>query len=150
MVPTTRKSVTSKKVTKAGPASALAFGEGETEWSAAELDEVLVDLREQRERLDRMIELPEEELNGRMRDSGDGAGHDQADVGATSCERAHELIMVIKERETLAQVDRALSRIDEGSYGVCEACGQAIGKMRVMAFPRATLCLSCKQREERR
>ena len=39
---------------------------------------------------------------------------------------------------------------DDGTYGVCESCGQPIGKMRVMAFPRATLCLSCKQREERR
>ena len=35
-------------------------------------------------------------------------------------------------------------------YGICESCGNPIGKMRVMAFPRATLCMTCKQREERR
>ena len=38
----------------------------------------------------------------------------------------------------------------DGSYGQCESCGNAIGKNRLMAFPRATLCLACKQREERR
>jgi len=53
-------------------------------------------------------------------------------------------------RHMLAQTERALARIENGSYGVCESCGQPIGKMRVMAYPRATLCLPCKQREERR
>ncbi len=85
-----------------------------------------------------------------MRDAGDGAGHDQADMGATSFERDQELTVVNNEREMLAQIERALTHIDEGSYGVCESCGEPIGKMRMMAFPRATLCLSCKQREERR
>jgi DnaK suppressor protein len=85
-----------------------------------------------------------------MRDSGDGAGQDQADLGATSFERDHELTVVNSERDKLAQIERALARIDDGSYGVCESCGSAIGKMRLMAFPRATLCMRCKQREERR
>ena len=85
-----------------------------------------------------------------MRDAGDGAGHDQADMGATSFERDQELTVVNNERDMLAQIDRALARIDDGTYGVCESCGEPIGKMRVMAFPRATLCMSCKQREERR
>ncbi len=49
-----------------------------------------------------------------------------------------------------AQIDRALARIEDGTYGVCESCGQPIGKLRLMAFPRATLCMTCKQREERR
>jgi RNA polymerase-binding protein DksA len=86
-----------------------------------------------------------------MRDAGDGAGHDQADMGATSFERDQELSVVANnEREKLAQIDRALARIADGTYGVCESCGNPIGKMRVMAFPRATLCMTCKQREERR
>ena len=42
------------------------------------------------------------------------------------------------------------SRIDAGTYGVCGSCGQPIGKARLMAFPRAVLCVRCKQREERR
>ena len=48
------------------------------------------------------------------------------------------------------QGERALARIDDGTDGVCESCGQAVGKNRPMAFPRATLCMTCKQREERR
>ena len=50
-----------------------------------------------------------------MRDAGDGAGHDQADMGATSFERDHELTVVNNEREKLAQIDRALARIDDGT-----------------------------------
>ena len=37
-----------------------------------------------------------------------------------------------------------------GNYGICESCGQPIGKGRLQVFPRATLCVTCKQREERR
>ena len=53
-------------------------------------------------------------------------------------------------RDMLAQIERALARIEDGSYGVCESCGNPIGKGRLQAFPRATLCVSCKEREERR
>ena len=48
------------------------------------------------------------------------------------------------------QGERALDRIDAGTCGVCESCGQPIGKARLLAFPRATLCVVCKQRQERR
>ena len=79
-----------------------------------------------------------------------GARLDQADLGATTFERDHEMSVLNNEREKLAQIDRALARIEDGTYGVCESCGQPIGKLRLMAFPRATLCMTCKQREERR
>ena len=46
--------------------------------------------------------------------------------------------------------EAALERLKGGTYGMCESCGNPIGKMRLMAFPRATLCMTCKQREERR
>jgi RNA polymerase-binding protein DksA len=134
---------------KASPGS-LAVKDGESAWTKAELNEVLADLHEHRDRLAEIMGEQERELSLLMRDPGDGAGNDQADMGATSFERDHELNLMNSERGMLAQIDRALSRIDDGTYGVCESCGQPIGKMRVMAFPRATLCLSCKQREERR
>ena len=50
----------------------------------------------------------------------------------------------------LAQINRALAQLDAGTYGLCSNCGQPIGKGRLQAFPRATLCVTCKQREERR
>ena len=123
---------------------------GEEPWTQAELDEVLVDLHDHADRLRGELHVLEDDLAKLMRDAGDGAGHDQADLGATSFERDQELTVVNSSREMLAQTERALSRIEDGTYGVCEACEQPIGKMRLMAFPRATLCLSCKQREERR
>jgi DnaK suppressor protein len=58
--------------------------------------------------------------------------------------------MAKNARENLQLVEEALRRIDDGTYGVCESCGQPIGKLRLQAFPRATLCLQCKQRQERR
>ena len=53
-------------------------------------------------------------------------------------------------RDMLVQAERALARIDNRTYGVCENCGNPIGKARLQVFPRATLCMTCKQREERR
>lgn len=142
--------MTDTAMTSKGALAALAVKEGEKAWTKAELDEVLTELNEYAERLRRELHDQEEELAGLMRDAGDGAGHDQADMGATSFERDHELTVVNNAREMLSQTERALARIGDGTYGVCESCGNPIGKMRLMAFPRATLCMSCKQREERR
>ncbi len=132
------------------PRSALVVKEGEGAWTKGELKEVVGELRKQSAHIAEIIETQEEELSGLLRDSGDGAGQDQADMGATSFERDYELTVLQSERDKLAQIERALARINDGSYGVCESCGNPIGKMRLMAFPRATLCMPCKQREERR
>ena len=56
----------------------------------------------------------------------------------------------LPSREMLLQSERALARIADGTYGVCESCGNPIGKLRLQVFPRATLCVTCKQRQERR
>jgi RNA polymerase-binding protein DksA len=149
-----KKTASTKSAASASAATAvlgdLAVKEGEEAWTAAELEGVLEELHESRAHSAEILEHQESELSGLMRDAGDGAGHDQADMGATSFERDHELTVLNIEREKVAQIDRALARIDDGTYGVCESCGNPIGKMRVMAFPRATLCMTCKQREERR
>ena len=92
----------------------------------------------------------EQEIAGLLRDGGDGAGDDQADAGSKTFEREHEMSLANNARDMLVQIERALARIDDGTYGVCESCGKPIGKARLQAFPRATLCVSCKQREERR
>ena len=49
-----------------------------------------------------------------------------------------------------AQMERAIERVDADTYGRCESCGNPIPKARLQAFPSATLCVTCKQREERR
>ena len=63
--------------------------------------------------------------------------------------RSHEMSLVNNARDMLEQVDHALARVDAGTYGVCESCQEPIGKMRIQAFPRATLCRDCKEAEER-
>ena len=85
-----------------------------------------------------------------LRDSGDGAGDDQADSGAKAFEREQEMTLLANARETMLQTEHALTRIADGTYGACESCGNPIGKLRLQAFPRATLCVTCKQQQERR
>ncbi len=102
------------------------------------------------DRLRAEIDLAESDIAELIRDSGDGAGDDQADAGSKTFEREHEMSLANNTRDLLVQAQRALHRIDDGSYGVCESCGNPIGKRRLQAVPRATLCVPCKQREERR
>jgi RNA polymerase-binding protein DksA len=122
----------------------------ETPWTDAELREVRDELEGDVRRLRAEIKVAESELADLLRDPGDGAGDDQADAGTKAFEREHEMALANNSREMLSQAERALSRIDDGTYGICESCGSPIGKARLQAFPRATLCVVCKQREERR
>jgi RNA polymerase-binding protein DksA len=101
-------------------------------------------------RLRSEIATAEDDLADLLRDSGEGAGDDQADAGTKTFEREQEMSLAANSRDLLDQVQRALSRIADGTYGVCESCGNPVGKGRLQAFPRATLCVSCKQRQERR
>jgi DnaK suppressor protein len=80
----------------------------------------------------------------------DSAGDDQADTGTKTFEREQEISLANNILERINQVERALERLDEGSYGWCERCGNPIPVERLAAFPSATLCVSCKQLEERR
>ena len=122
----------------------------ETPWTKAEIAAVRQQLAADALRLREEIQHAEDELNELLRDSGEGSGDDQADAGSKTFEREHEMSVANNARDLLQQVEHALARIADGTYGVCESCGNAIGKARLQAFPRATLCVTCKQREERR
>ena len=115
-----------------------------------ELAELRAELEADVERLTAELDEAEEDLVELMRSYGDGAGDDQADAGAATWEREHELSLTNNARSLLQQSLHALERIDQGTYGDCESCGTPIGKMRLQAFPRATLCMTCKQKQERR
>jgi DnaK suppressor protein len=123
---------------------------GEEPWTEAELATVRQELDAEVAGLRADIARAESEIAERLGDAVGDAGDDQADAGAKTFQREHELALTQNARVLLAQNERALERIDAGTYGVCESCGQPIGKARLQAFPRATLCVSCKQREERR
>jgi RNA polymerase-binding protein DksA len=128
---------------------ALAVLPGEEPWTGEEVAEARVELLSEIERLKAEIASSEAAVAGLMRDSGDGAG-DEADAGSKNITREYELALAANTRETLTQAAHALQRLDEGTYGLCEVCGKPIGKARMQAFPRATLCLDDKQRQERR
>ena len=53
------------------------------------------------------------------------------------------MTLLANARSAMLQTRHALNRIDVGTYGICESCGNPIGKLRLQAFPRATLCVSC-------
>ena len=101
-------------------------------------------------RFESQIEVSTAELNGLLRDGNEGAGRDPADVGSANFERDAEMSLANNAREMLDQSKLALRHIALGTYGSCDNCGKPVGKGRLQAFPRATLCVSCKQREERR
>jgi RNA polymerase-binding protein DksA len=121
-----------------------------TDWTVEELAEVRDDLvreiAERRADYDRAMA----ELTHLQQAGGDGAGDDQADAGSKTFEREQELSIANNRRDLLVQMERAMERLDKGTYGRCESCQQPIPKARLQAFPSATLCVKCKQREERR
>jgi len=121
-----------------------------TDWTAEELAEVRGDL--QREIAERRADYDRAmaELTRLQQASGDGAGDDQADAGSKTFEREQEMSIANNRRDLLIQMERAMERLDAGTYGRCESCQQPIPKPRLQAFPSATLCVKCKQREERR
>jgi DnaK suppressor protein len=80
----------------------------------------------------------------------DSAGDDQADTGTKTFEREQEISLANNLLERITQLERALERVDDGGYGMCERCGTPIPVERLAAFPSATLCVTCKQLEERR
>jgi RNA polymerase-binding protein DksA len=134
----------------ADQAGRLPVRAGEERWTADELASIRAELKDENTELVAEISRAESQIADRLGDTSEGAGDDQADAGAKTYEREHELSLTYNARELLAQNERALGRIDAGTYGVCESCGNPIGKARLQAFPRATLCVTCKQREERR
>ncbi|MET7638883.1 TraR/DksA family transcriptional regulator [Streptomyces sp. NPDC005438] len=127
----------------------LAVRQGEDPWTEEEVSEARTELRREAERLREEITHSEEALNGLMRDSGEGAGDDEADTGSKNITREHEMALAANAREMLYQSEAALERLEAGTYGLCDSCGNPIGKARMQAFPRATLCVECKQRQER-
>ena len=98
-----------------------------------------------------MTELEEESFQTTQSDITGEAGVDEdfADAGTATFDREQALSIANNIRDLIEQVDRALARMDEGTYGSCERCGRAIDPVRLRALPRTLLCTECKRREER-
>src|SRR3954471_21618151 len=119
--------------------------------SAAETEKIRIALTERRDELQTEYDTSLTEITVLQRERlADSAGDDQADTGTKTFEREQEIPLANNLLERVTQVERAIDRLGEGNYGWCERCGNAIPVERLAAFPSATLCVSCKQLEERR
>ncbi len=84
--------------------------------------------------------------------SGDISGYTyhMADVATDTYDREFSLGLVSSDRELLYELDDAVKRIEDGSFGVCEECKCLIAKIRLKAVPHARLCVKCQEKRERR
>lgn len=73
---------------------------------------------------------------------------DPNDRASIESGRSFELRIRDRERKLLAKIDEAITRIDDGSYGICEDCGEEIGMKRLEARPVTMLCIECKTAQE--
>jgi DnaK suppressor protein len=83
------------------------------------------------------------------RDQSKDEGMDTYDLASESRDREINLILSDRERDKIAAIDDALSRIDDGSYGICDACEGEIAEARLVALPFTRLCVNCQADRER-
>lgn len=118
-----------------------------TQKSRKNLEAVEEALRAERENLLRQIG----ELEARQSGEDESAGYDdEGEPETATYERERDLSLLENARDLLDKVNRALEKISNGTYGVCESCGKLIEAARLRALPYASLCISCKREEERR
>ncbi len=71
-----------------------------------------------------------------------------ADIGSDNFEQEFTLSLMQTEEGTLSQIETALERLEDGSYGMCEECGSKIPKARLNALPYASFCVKCAEQQE--
>jgi DnaK suppressor protein len=121
-------------------------------FSKKELEELRKRLVEERKGLQAQYQELEQstfatnqsDLTGEM-----GFDEEYADAGTATFERERDLSLVNNVIDLMERIDKALAKMDDGSYGLCERCGKPIEKLRLKALPYANLCIKDKQAEER-
>lgn len=105
----------------------------------------------ERERLEHEIAELDADLSESLEDSSEESPYDQhmAETAAVTLDREIDLTLQENALASVAQIDRALAKLENGSYGKCDKCGKPIGEDRLQAAPFATLCIDCKRLEER-
>jgi DnaK suppressor protein len=120
-----------------------------TDKMAASRKKFMADLRQQL--LDMKTKLLEEmELESKAeREGNKDEGLDTYDLASEERDREISFILSDRERSKAKHIDDALQRMEEGSYGVCDACGLEIAEERLTAMPFTRLCRDCQQEQER-
>jgi RNA polymerase-binding transcription factor len=132
-----------------GPTSMAA----KTTFSSKELEDLREALlKEQAELKAQLAELEESTFSTPQSDiSGEVAFDEEyADSGTATFERERDLSLENNIRDLLEKIEKALERMENGTYGICGRCGKPIEKARLKALPYANLCIKDKQAESRR
>jgi len=108
-------------------------------------------LLDERERLGREIAELDADLSESLEDSSEESPYDQhmAETAAVTLDREIDLTLEENARAAIAQIDRALQKLETGTYGRCDKCSKPIGEERLEIAPFATLCIDCKRLDER-
>jgi RNA polymerase-binding protein DksA len=124
-----------------------------TRLTKPEIKELRARLEEERVELDtQLTTIVEDTFATTQSDlSGDvGLDDESADAGTATFEREKDLSIENNVRDLLQKIERALRRMDEGTYGVCDICGKPIEKARIKALPYVDLCIKDAQAQSRR
>ena len=125
----------------------------ETRLTKKELADLRIRLEEERVQLDTQLTTIETDsfASTQSDSSGDvGLDDEPADAGTATFEREKDLSIENNVRDLLHKIDRALKRMDDGTYGICDICGKPIEKARVKALPYVDLCIKDAQAQSRR
>jgi RNA polymerase-binding protein DksA len=108
-------------------------------------------LLEERKRVLNAIEYLHQENSGSLRDESEETTIDNhlADTATLTLDREIDYTLEENSEHVLKEIERALAKIESGSFGMCETCGNPIAEERLLAIPYATQCIDCKRREER-
>jgi RNA polymerase-binding transcription factor len=120
--------------------------------STIDTDRFRQQLQTERTRVANAIEYLHSENPGTIEDETGEESYDNhlADIATVTSDRAIDYTLEDNAENLLAAIDRALERIEDGTYGTCVNCGQAIAEERLEAMPWAELCIDCKRRAEQR
>jgi len=99
------------------------------------------------DKLEELLSGAEKAVSG-MSGTQDDNFPDPTDRAALETDRNFLLRVKDRERKLISKVKEALKRIDDGTYGVCELCGEEISKKRLEVRPVTTCCIECKKEEE--
>ena len=109
-------------------------------------------LKKKEEALDEIKHISEDTLKKSQKDaSGDISGYTyhMADVATDTYDREFSLGLASNERKVIYELDDALKKIEEGSFGICEDCKVLIAKNRLKAVPHARHCIKCQEKREK-
>jgi len=113
-------------------------------WQPADLEEIRAILEQRLQALLERAEATAPELQS----TNPGALADPSDMAAYEFDQGFEIRIKERERKLIRKIRKALKRIEEGTYGICEECGERIGLERLRARPVTTMCIDCKEDQE--